>query len=321
MNSQRILITGATGYIGKSLAESLVANHRVKVLVRKSSSAGSLINLGAEPVWSDLSDIASLEKAIDDVDIVYHLAEAKGSPKNAYEINVKGTKALIDFSETRKVKRFVFASTVAVMGAAQKLPADEDQPYDPYHLYFHAVAKTECEQYGFKKFRESGFPFSVIRPCAVYGKSSPVVAAITDWMKKHERIGVPLLGNGNNTAHFAHIDDITQAFILSGFKKEAIGNVYIIVDDTPVSWNDFLEVIACRLDIKLRTRKLPVLPLKILNGAIEFVSTLTGSPRTMKPYIYFFTNDIHFSNNKAKRELGFKPKYPNPIEGIRHEIY
>jgi len=321
MNSNdTILITGATGFIGRHLTECLVKSHRIKVLVRKTSQTEDLENLGAELVYGDLGDIESLKNAVNDVDIVYHLAEAKGSLKKAYNINVNATKALINFSQALDVKRFVYVSTVAVMGNVQNIPVDETGPYDPYPLYFHALSKTEGERYGFEKFEKEHLPFSVIRPAVVYSKASPFFLAIVDWMKKHKYIGTPILGQGNNTVHCAHIEDMVQALVLAATKYEAIGNAYIIVDDRPVSWNDFLEAIAHSLNIKLRVRHLPIAPIKLLSYFIELITRLISNPVTIKPYIYFFTSNIHYNNSKAKRELGFRPKFPDPIEGVKHEI-
>ncbi|MFH1928610.1 MAG: NAD-dependent epimerase/dehydratase family protein [Chloroflexota bacterium] len=159
MIGERILITGATGFIGGRLAESLANNNRVKALVRNitESKTGHLKRLGVELVQGDLADLDSLRGAVRDVDIVYHLAEEGGFSRRAYSTNVEATRALIDASQSIHVKRFVYVSTVAVN--ASEPDAQGVNRYAPYPWYFHAVAKSEGEQYGFARSAGTGFPF------------------------------------------------------------------------------------------------------------------------------------------------------------------
>ena len=213
------------------------------------------------------------------------------------------------------MKRFIYVSTVAVNTNYQRL--NDSTHYEPYPWYLHTVAKCEGEKYGFEKCRRGGFPFSVVRPAAVYAKNSPLIDDIVAWPKKHNRLGYPVLGAGDNLMHFGHVDDVAQALILAGSKKEAVGNAYTIVDDTPISWNALLDLIAQVFGVRLNGWHIPVRPVRIAASIIEWLSRATSSPIPARLLVDVFSGDFVFSNQKAKQELGFASQYPSPFDGLR----
>ena len=317
IHGERILITGATGFIGGRLAERLARENRVKALVRDTaeSKTSRLRSLGVELIPGDLCDLDSLRSAVRDVDLVYHLAEDGGFSRKACRINIEATRTLIDASQSIQVKRFIYVSTVAVNTNYQRL--NDSTHYEPYPWYLHTVAKCEGEKYGFEKCRRGGFPFSVVRPAAVYAKNSPLIDDIVAWPKKHRHLGYPVLGAGDNLMHFGHVDDVAQALILAGSKKEAVGNAYTIVDDTPISWNALLDLIAQVFGVRLNGWHIPVRPVRIAASIIEWLSRATSSPIPARLLVDVFSGDFVFSNQKAKQELGFASQYPSPFDGLR----
>ncbi len=318
IHGERILITGATGFIGGRLAERLARENHVKALVRDTaeSKTSRLRSLGVELIPGNLRDLDSLRNAVRDVDLVYHLAEESGFSRKACRINLEATKTLLDTSQSIQVKRFVYVSTVAVNINHQR--RDDSTHYEPYPWYLHAVAKCEGEKYGFEKYRRDGFPFTVVRPAAVYAKNSPLIDDIVAWPKNHRRLGYPVLGDGNNLMHFGHVDDVAQALVLVGEKNEAVGNAYIIVDDMPISWNALLETIAQVFGVRLNGWHIPVLPVKSAASVIEWLSRATSGPIPARLLVDVFSGDFVFSNRKAKEDLGFNPEYPSPFEGLRN---
>lgn len=315
MHGKRVLITGARGFIGGRLARALAATNEVRALVRNVDAAGAreLLPLGVKLVQGDLGDVGSLQAAVRDVDFVYHLAEAKGFSRRAHWVNVAATRALIDAAQSTEVERFVYVSTIAVNG-----PEESDR-CRPYRWYLHAVGKSEGERYGFKKHREQAFPFTVIRPAAVYARRSPLVDGIVHWARNHGRIGYPLLGDGSNTMHFGHVDDVARALELAAERKEALGHAYVIVDDRPTSWTAFLEVISAAFGVTVRARRIPVLPVMCLGSLLEWGSIIVGRPLPARLLVKLFSEDVAFSNRKAREQLGFVPRFKTPVEGLSHE--
>ncbi|MBA4376731.1 MAG: hypothetical protein C0401_11240 [Anaerolinea sp.] len=316
IKGERILITGATGFIGGCLAEQLASENQVSALVRDTaeSKTNRLLSLGVELIPGDLHDLDSLRNAIYSTDIVYHLAEERGFSRKACCVNIEATKTLIDASQSGEVKRFVYVSTVAVNN--NLLKREDHTHYEPYPWYLHTVAKCAGEKYGFEKYRHDGFPFSVVRPSAVYARNSHLVDDIVAWPKNHRHIGYPVLGDGSNLMHFGHVDDIVQGLVLAGSNQQAIGNAYTIVDDMPISWNAMLDLIKKVFGIQLKVWHIPVRPVRIAASVIEWLSRATTAPVPARLLVDVFSGDFIFSNRKAKVELGFNPDYSSPFAGL-----
>ena len=139
-----LLVTGATGFTGRKLAERLLGESlRVRAMVRRSSDAHDLERMGADLVVAGLRDPSSVRRAVEGVDVVYHLAgifrEASESRRKMFEVNVEETRSLLDAGVTR----FAHCSTVGVHGDVKNPPADEAAPYAPGDIYQESKLEAE----------------------------------------------------------------------------------------------------------------------------------------------------------------------------------
>jgi nucleoside-diphosphate-sugar epimerase len=149
-----VLITGATGFLGRHLIPRLVFSHSVRCLVRKSSDISSLERKNVQIFYGDLTDQESLVQATQGVDVVIHMAAAcrQELRENMSEVNVEGTRRLVNACKAQKVSKLIYLSSVAVL-------FEGDLQNDEY-CYTKRIAEEIV--------MESGMPVIVLRPSAIY---------------------------------------------------------------------------------------------------------------------------------------------------------
>jgi len=171
----RALVTGATGFVGSAVVrELLAAGVEVRALVRTTSPRENLQGLAVEVVEGDLSDLASLRRAVQGCQVVYHLA-ALYSPRpedggHLYEVNVGGTERLLQAAQEAGVLRFVHTSTIGTVGRPPGGGlASEQYPFNDWERGSHyARSKALAEAKALAAAR-AGFPVVVVNPCAPVG--------------------------------------------------------------------------------------------------------------------------------------------------------
>jgi nucleoside-diphosphate-sugar epimerase len=253
----KVLVTGGNGFIGQHLVESLILDGiNVIALDRKTNNLETLKEK-IKIVRNDLSDIRSLQKVVDDVDIVYHLAAehlAVSAPdKNYINSNVRGTENLLKASQSAGVKRFVHCSTVGVYGHIANPPANESYPFNPTNIY--EKTKLEGEKLALVYCKETGLPVTVIRPAFVYGPREPRTIKLLHLIKNGKFI---MIGNGKNLRHPIYIDDLVKSFKLCTKADRSKGEDYIIADERAVTLSEMIVKMAEVLDVKPPTLSMPV---------------------------------------------------------------
>ncbi|MCL4417790.1 MAG: GDP-mannose 4,6-dehydratase [Actinobacteria bacterium] len=320
ITTDKILITGATGFIGLHLAKKLMEEgEKIKCLVRKSSSRTAidfLNSLDAELAYGDLLDKESLKEALKDTDTIFHLGgggRVGMLEEICYKINVEGTKNLLDICvEQGHLKNFIHVSTCAVMGDIKNGPADETYPYNPSNIIY-SKAKTESEKialsYGDK------IKLAVVRFPGVYG--IPLIKEDINYMQ-----GVTpalmiffavkngqwmYIGDGKNLIHMFNVEDAVNGLILVS-KNRKPGEIYIIGDDKSYSMHEFIELIAKILGVNAPKRYLSVSLARFFATLFELkVRFFGGSPRMSKEMINGFISNMSFSIAKSKFEIGYGP--------------
>lgn len=310
----RILVTGGAGFTGMHLVSRLIKrDHQVKCLdieeALQPNKVDYLKGLGAEVISGDIRNDNVVAEAVKNIEQVYHLATAyrkmTASQKYYLEVEVNGTRNLLDASIKENIERFVHCSTTGVYGHVTNPPADESYPYAPYDVY--QKAKCEGEKLVLKYMEDKKIPGVVARPCAIYGPGDNRLLRLFKSIFHQSFI---MVGKGEVSYHLVYVDDLVDAFELCGEKKEAIGEDYIIGGDEIPTLNELVEAIANALDVPVPDKRFPfVTPIMLASCLCEKVYKPFGKEPPIFPRrINWFTKNRAFNISKAKKELGYQPK-------------
>ncbi len=309
MASDRILVTGGTGFTGGHLCERLVRDgYRVRALVRCPERAHHLRRWGVDVVAGDLLDTESLAQAVDKIDVVYHLA-ALFRPENVsrldmWRVNAQGTQDLLDVSVRAGVQRFVHCSTVGVHGDVKRPPATEAAPYGPGDAY--QDAKTAGEQVVLRYRDADRLPIVVFRPAGIYGPRDLRFLKLFKAIQKRTFI---MLGAGEILYQLIYIDDLIDGVLRCGAATKALGEVFILTGDEPLTLNALVHTMAETLEVPKPRRHFPVLPVYIAGALCEGLCKPFGiQPPLYRRRVDFFRKSRAFDTSKAKATLGFHPK-------------
>jgi nucleoside-diphosphate-sugar epimerase len=315
--AQKILVTGGTGFTGGHLCRRLAAvGHRVRAVVRSPEKAASLSSSGVEVVRGDLTDGASLARAAEGCEVVYHIAATyrqEGLPeKEFWDVNARGTEKMLEAAVRCGVGRFVHCSTVGVHGHIARPPAGEEYPYGPGDVY--QESKLAGEKIALEYIRGGKIPGVIFRPTGIYGPGDLRFLKLFRHIKSGR---FRMIGKGEVRYHLTYIDDLVDGIILCGTRREALGNIYILGGKEALTLNEFTALIADILGVRVSRLHIPFAPVY----AAAFLCEKVCKPLGIEPPIYrrrvdFFRKNRAFDISKAKRELGYCPKV-STAEGLR----
>lgn len=303
----KALVTGGTGFVGSGLVELLLQNgHFVRLFSRGSELPQALKGENVELFHSDLRDFSSVVRAMDGIDIFFHVGEVKNINEAASLNNIKLMEHIITGMRQKDVKRLVFVSSITVAGIPSAIPATEDtQPKVVLEDHYTSYKRT-CE----KLIMNSSAGTSVIiRPAPVYGPGSRSMAGLITGIENFGPIGFPFIGSGKNLAPLIYVKDAARAIYLSGLSPSAAGKIFNLTDGFRHSWFDFLTSIAELLGKKLRIVPIPPLLLKIPAVPLDILSGLVGIKIDPVQYLNYFSNDLFFDNSKSKALLNWQPEF------------
>ncbi len=189
----KILVTGATGFLGASVVRALLADKNVvRVIIRKSSDLSNIEGLNVEKVLADLEDENSLQLALDGCQALFHVAADYKlwvpNPEAMYRTNVLGTKKLMSAALKARVSRIVYTSSVAVLGKCNgNQNADEDTPVQFKDMIGHyKKSKFLAEEEVKKMVKDDGLPAIIVNPSTPVGvrdiKPTPTGKIIVDFL-------------------------------------------------------------------------------------------------------------------------------------------
>ena len=315
-----ILITGGNGLLGRNLVAALHdRGDSVRVLILPAEDASWLEDQGVAVHRGDIRRRETLAAPMRGVDAVLHLAGMMGvwRPVEEYSAaNVTGTENVCRAALSEGVSRLVHISSWTVYGMALGAHVGEDFPLRPFREPY-AITKAAGDTVVQRMIVEDGLPAVIIRPDTFFGPGDQLhFGRMADRLKSGRAI---IVGRGDNALPFVYVSDVVQGVLLALDQERAVGHVYNIATDRPLTQQQFLNAIAREIGASPPLLHVPYRALYAAGYIAERIAQVTGAQRqpvlTRLGVKVFGTVNRH-AIEKARRELGYRPQVPVD-EGIR----
>jgi len=315
-----VFMTGATGFVGSFLAESLLKKgHKIKCLVRKESNLRWIADLNVECYYGSLFDQNSLQRGIEDCELIFHVAGATKARTEAdyFKANYEGTENLVITCLKNKeaIKRFINISTQAAVGPSPTIiPIDES--HEPNPLTYYGKSKLAAEQYVMQYV--DALPITNIRPPAVYG---PRDTDVLEFFRTVKMGLIPQLGGVDKYLSLIHVRDLVRGIIIAAEAPNAVGKTYFITSPKPYSWEEIATITLKVLDKKGYRISVPLGLMKGIAAVSESIAKISRRQALVnkQKIIEMEQNFWTCSPDRAHKELGFLAEI-EPEAGIKETI-
>lgn len=319
--SMKVLITGATGFLGRKLIpQMLLEGHEVVALVRQTSNMESLPK-EIEIRVADLLDPKSLGPAVQDIDKVIHLAAYfdfyPSDEELMFKVNIDGTKNLMNACIGTNVERFVYCSSTETMGRIRFPPGTEDTELRPDFSY--GESKVQAEKAIKQITSASDLPHVILRPTGIMGEGDLYIMYEVAKELYHGKV-FALPRNLSTPFMYTHIDDVVSGFLAALEPKSALNQIIILCPDEAITWSEFVDIMTNQLGVKPPRLRVPSTIAKIGMGI------LSPFKNRKKMSFFWHTKSVDmmlsnrvYSNEKAKRLLQWTPRV-TMAEGFRRAI-
>ncbi len=306
----KVLVTGGTGFTGKALVRRLLdEGYQVAALDYKEGlKTEELRQWGAEVVIGSVTDRSVVERCMDGVDYVQHLAAAFRELNVAnnyyYDVNVNGTRTVLEAAFQQGVKKFVYCSTCGVHGNIDNPPGGEDAPIQPADYY--QQTKYEAEPI-VREYFNKGMKTVILRPAAIYGPGDPERFFMI--FKRCAKGVFPMFGDGKTYYHPLYIDNLVDALILAMEEGKGGGEAFLIADEDYCEIEELVKRVGKALGITVRIPHYPVMPLVVAGHIFETVcKPFRITPPIFPRRVDWYRQNRAFDISKAKQQLGYVPR-------------
>ena len=326
----KILVTGADGFIGSHVVETLVkSGHEVRAFVLYNSfnswgwldESDKAIRDSIDIFAGDIRDPHGVDKAVENQEVILNLAAliaipySYHSPDTYIDTNIKGTLNILQAARRHNVKRVVQTSTSEVYGTAQYIPIDEVHPLHPQSPY--AATKVGADQLALSFHASFDVPVGILRPFNTYGPRQSARAVIPTIISQLANKSKVKLGSLSPTSDFSFVQDTANGFLAAAQSDAIVGQTINLGSGFEVSIKETAETIAKLMNTKLELvdDEQRVRPenseVERLHASIEKAKTLLGwQPELkglagfetgLKKTIEWFSNPKNLSRYKADR--------------------
>jgi len=310
------LLTGATGLLGSHIAEKLRAEGEdVRALVRPGSDTRFLDAIGAEQAVGDVTDAASIDRAMAGVKTVYHAAARVGDwgPWREYvAVTIEGTRNMLAAAARAGAGRFLHISSISAYGHPDGagLVLDESAPLGQnlHKWSYYSRAKVAAEHLVWDASRRGDVPVTVIRPSWLYGQRDR--ASMPRLVRAIRAGKAKLIGDGTNRLNLTYAGNEADGCILAAGAPQAVGQAYNLCNDGAITQAEYLNKIAAHIGAEPVTRKVPY---KVAYGAaflMELFGHMIGRkqpPLVTRYSVWLIGRKCFFSSDKIANDLGYRP--------------
>ena len=308
---KKVFVTGGSGFVGQNIIPILIAHgYEVYAIARSDQSAKFVEALGAKAVRDDLTALSSnTQKALQACDYVLHSAahmDFTYDPKPYFALNIEATENLLKFAKRAGIQKFIYISAAPVVPGSPIVNLTEDKAGEglPTALYprTKAIAERKVLQSNTKDFITIA-----LRPPAIWG---PDNHHLDDLMKSVKSGNWRWIGGGNQILSTIHVKNLGNA-ILAAFASELGATAYFVTDGERKSMKSLFKGILEAQGLNPGDKVLPLWIAKFAASTIERIWKLFGiksRPPVAPLMIRLMGNEFSVSDEKARRELGYKNK-------------
>lgn len=304
------LVTGAAGFLGRYLVRTLLARGEGVRAFDRQIPAGA----DSKIEWrsGDVRNAAAVQRACEDVEIVYHLAalipQRKAKAETMQAVNVEGTQHVLDGAERTGVRRVVYLSSVEIYGVPTVTPCLEDGPLAPLAEYGRTKVAAEalCRQAVGR-----GLDVTILRPVTIIGPglTEPFLVSLLAAVRTDKP--VILLGNGRNRFQVVHAEDVVAACLLAAEQPAAVGQAFNIGAADVPTIRHLVEAVIERAGSDSSVLSIPVPLARLALGVLRLFDKAPLEPAQLA----IATADHLFDITRAQRLLGWEPQW-NSLDAV-----
>jgi nucleoside-diphosphate-sugar epimerase len=305
-------VTGGSGFVGAALVRRLVADGwSVRALARSDRAATKVTAAGATPVHGRLEDLPSLANHLHGCDMTFHCAActAEWTRSEVFEqVNVEGTKAVLEACRRARVPRCVHVSSEAALWAGQPLVnVNEDAPLRSDSKVTYCATKARAEQVVMAANDKDGLTTVVVRPRLIWGRGDTtflpaLLAAIRTGRFRW-------IGSGNHLTATTHVDNAVDGLVRAA-ASERCGRVWFVTDGDPIPFRQFITDLAATQDVTVPNKSIPAPLAHAAAAAMETTWRtfhLGGTPPLTRMAVWLSALEVTIDISRAQKELHYRP--------------
>jgi nucleoside-diphosphate-sugar epimerase len=306
---KRVLITGATGFLGGYVVDEFHRNgYHIVAAGRNKEKLGKLKRERVDLWQGDLSDLSGFTKSVYVVVHVAALSTIWGSWNDFYENNVTGTQNVIDFCNKNKVKRLVFISSPSVYSGKGDRFNIKEADYDPRNSLNDYIKTKLLAEKLVREANTKTLQTTILRPRGLFGVGETSI--VPRLLKANDTIGIPLFNKGQNLVDMTCVENVAYAARLAAKSRQAPGKTYNITNGEPREFRTILETLFRKIGKQPRYKHPNLNTIYLLATIIESLYKLLHI-HTEPPITRYTVCTLGYSQtldiSKAKRELGYAP--------------